>query len=76
MIAVDATSFMFQLYYSGTIASSGCGIGMNHFVLAVGYGNYRGDDFILVKNSWGDDWGIDGYAQILATNDNICGILN
>jgi hypothetical protein len=37
-----------------------------HAVLAVGYGDDKAQKFILVRNSWGDAWGIAGCAWLAA----------
>ena len=37
-----------------------------HAVLAVGYGQEKAKHFILVRNSWGDAWGIAGCAWLAA----------
>lgn len=77
-VAISADSKIFQSYSSGVITSSSCYTSLNHGVLAVGYGTENGQDYWLVKNSWGTSWGMAGYVKIArssSTNDmGICGI--
>jgi len=74
-IAVEADQMAFQGYHSGVI-TSGCGTSLDHGVLAVGYGTLNGEEFFLVKNSWGASWGDSGYLRIGAGSSNVCGILS
>jgi len=71
-VAIEADQSAFQFYHTGVI-TKGCGTKLDHGVLAVGYGNESGQDYILVKNSWGPSWGDQGYIKIAP---NQCGILN
>jgi len=73
-IAIEADQMSFQGYTGGVI-TSGCGQRLDHGVLAVGYGEENGTEYVLVKNSWGASWGVDGYVK-LGLNENACGFLN
>jgi hypothetical protein len=48
--------------------------------LLVGYGTdiVKGVNvpYWLIKNSWGAGWGINGFAKILRTNANLCGVMS
>lgn len=62
-IAIQADQKEFQLYKSGVFTGS-CGTKLDHGVLAVGYGTLDGEDYYLVKNSWGTVWGDNGYIRM------------
>jgi C1A family cysteine protease len=46
---------------------------INHAVVVVGYGTENGSPYWLVKNSWGSNWGDNGYIKMYRGN-GICGI--
>lgn len=62
-VALDASQLSFQLY-GGGVMTGFCGAILNHVVIAVGYGTLDGQDYYLVKNSWGADWGDEGYILL------------
>jgi len=44
---------------------------VNHAVVIIGYGTENGVDFWTVKNSWGPDWGENGFFRIRRGDDNL-----
>jgi cathepsin L len=74
-VAIEADTMVFQFYSGGVLNSKSCGTNLDHGVLAVGYGTEKGQEYYLVKNSWGSGWGLSGYLKIAAVpGDGICGI--
>ena len=74
-VALDAEGD-FQMYSSGIFTSTECSSDMlDHAVLAVGYGvSANGTKYLMIKNSWGTNWGMDGYIYFSRDIDNMCGI--
>ena len=73
-------------YYAGVIANEGGLIcdttTLDHAIQLVGYGQRRDlfgsmVDVWIVRNSWGEDWGYDGYLYLERySGANTCGIRN
>lgn len=72
-VALDAT--MLQFYHKGIFNPFlGCSkTHLNHAVLMVGWGVEGSKDYWIIKNSWGEKWGEDGYFRITRGSGE-CGI--
>ena len=83
-ISVDSDSDQFNFHKGDKpIRSQECQGNLGHAVLAVGYGHYDDDrfpcDYVIIKNSYGDDWGDKGYGMISLSQRHrksaVCGVL-
>lgn len=66
----------FMNYVSGVYNSNECDpSALNHGVTLVAYGvTNEKTPFYVIKNSWGTDWGENGYVYWDRTDPNMCGI--
>ncbi|XP_074274063.1 fruit bromelain-like [Silene latifolia] len=73
-VAIDDNSVGF-LNYAGGIYDGGCGTKLNHAVTVIGYGtdDASGKDYWIIKNSWGETWGENGFMRLLR-DENVCPI--
>lgn len=67
-VAIEADQRAFQLYAGGVFDGT-CGTALDHGVLAVGYGSQAGQDFWVIKNSWGPAWGDRGFIKLARNLD-------
>ena len=74
-VGIQADQSVFRNYKGGIIKDETCGTNVDHGVLIVGYGIEEGVKYWLVKNSWGEEWGENGYVRILRDDsENSVGI--
>ncbi|MED6161340.1 hypothetical protein PIB30_059789 [Stylosanthes scabra] len=78
-VGIDASSQAFRHYNGGIFSSDQCGYSLDHAVTIIGYGE-EGDGvgkYWLVRNSWGQTWGEQGYMRLekdVANPSGPCGI--
>lgn len=75
-VSIDANHQSFVLYSQGIWHEPNCNSNdVNLAVLLVGYGtDEHGVDYYILKNSFGTEWGENGYFRMLRNNTNLCGI--
>jgi len=69
-ICVDAEPW--QDYTGGVMMASDCSNSLDHCVQLVGYDMTQSTPFWIVRNSWGTDWGENGYIRLQYGQDT-CG---
>jgi C1A family cysteine protease len=70
-ICVDASTWQ---NYQGGVITHGCGDSLDHCVQIVGWASTaKNDPYWIVRNSWGTDWGLNGYLWVERGHDE-CGI--
>ena len=73
-IALAAGNNVFSMYRSGIVDTTACPTSIDHAVAMVGWGNENGQDYWIVRNSWGSGWGDQGHIKIAAKEGvGICG---
>lgn len=73
-IAVDES---FMHYSSGIYTTDKCDGELSHSLLAVGFNTLIETPYFILKNSFGKDWGQEGYADFaIGVGSGLCGIAN
>jgi hypothetical protein len=70
-VGIDASSVYFTMYSGGILDQASCGTDLNHAVLLVGYGTDEStqEKYWIVKNSWGEHWGEQGFIRLARDDD-------
>ncbi|RDX71198.1 Cysteine protease RD19A, partial [Mucuna pruriens] len=79
-LAVGINAVFMQTYIGGVSCPYICGKHLDHGVLLVGYGagayapiRFKEKPYWIIKNSWGENWGENGYYKI-CRGHNVCGV--
>ncbi|XP_043707839.1 vignain-like [Telopea speciosissima] len=76
-VAIEASGNAFQFYSEGVFTGP-CGTELDHGVAIVGYGTtVDGTKYWIVRNSWGAEWGEQGYIRMqrdVSAKEGLCGI--
>lgn len=74
-VSIEADQPVFQSYKSGIMNSPLCGTQHDHATNVVGFGSSSGQEYWLMRNSWGTYWGESGYMRVAIVDGlGICGI--
>ena len=64
------------IYYDGDCNASSANYMGHHAIVVVGYGTdpALGGDYWIVRNSWSEGWGMQGYVLMARNRGNHCGL--
>jgi len=66
-VCVDAEEW--SSYSGGVVTPSQCGRSVDHCVQLVGYDTTKTPNYWIVRNSWGTDWGMQGFIYLQMFHD-------
>eukprot|EP00933_Yihiella_yeosuensis_P046119 TRINITY_DN4159_c5_g1_i1.p1 TRINITY_DN4159_c5_g1~~TRINITY_DN4159_c5_g1_i1.p1 ORF type:complete len:404 (+),score=92.70 TRINITY_DN4159_c5_g1_i1:97-1308(+) len=69
VVSVDGGEW--SMYESGVFSGCKKDATINHAVLALGYGTDKGEDYWLIRNSWGSNWGEQGFIRLKRFNSDV-----
>ncbi|CAG9855681.1 unnamed protein product [Phyllotreta striolata] len=70
-------TYRWRFYKSGVWFHNQCSDFSNHCLVLVGYGTENGKNYWLIKNSWGPNWGENGFIKVARfKHQNYCGLYN
>jgi len=76
-VCVDSSHINFEYYTGGIYYEPGCGTSkLDHCMLLTGFGtdDSTGAEYWICENSWGEDWGVNGFIWMSRNRGNNCGI--
>lgn len=63
---------VFSNYVKGVLTYPCVTQGMDHAAVYIGYGKFDGQDVWVLRNSWGEDWGVWGYYYTAYGGNVLC----
>lgn len=73
--SMNADLVTFEQYSGGIFNDDQCNEGeVNHSVVVVGYGTENGRDYWIIKNSYSENWGENGFMKLPRNENSFCGI--
>jgi len=72
-LVIEVAADGWQSYKSGIMSPNECGVWVDHVVQVVGYNVESNPPFWIIRNSWGDTWGEEGYIR-LEYGQNTCSL--
>lgn len=74
-VSIEADTRVFQSYRSGIFSNASCGTSLDHATNVVGWGSEYGQEYWIMRNSWGTSWGEQGYMRLaIQSGRGVCGI--